>query len=81
MSAQNGGSAGFDSGLQNSVQWTLNVTNDQIRESYTSMLLRSATDVIGHTAIYFFCKAPTHCGLGMVGYVVFHWATGRLSVY
>ncbi|RPD65901.1 hypothetical protein L226DRAFT_182948 [Lentinus tigrinus ALCF2SS1-7] len=48
LAAQGGNSAGFDSGLQNSVQWTLNVTNDQI-------------------PIYFFCKAPTHCGLGMVG--------------
>ncbi|KAI0713218.1 hypothetical protein C8Q76DRAFT_455764 [Earliella scabrosa] len=48
LAAQGGNSAGFDSGLQNSVQWTLNVTNDQV-------------------PIYFFCKSPTHCGLGMVG--------------
>ncbi|RDX48379.1 hypothetical protein OH76DRAFT_1352550 [Lentinus brumalis] len=49
LSAQSGGSSGFDSGLQSTgVQWTLNVTNDQI-------------------PIYFFCKSPTHCGLGMVG--------------
>ncbi|KAI1790804.1 hypothetical protein LXA43DRAFT_473974 [Ganoderma leucocontextum] len=48
--AAQGGQNGFDSGLQNSVQWTLNVTNDQ-------------------EPIYFFCKSPTHCGLGMVGYV------------
>ncbi|KAI0807247.1 hypothetical protein C8Q74DRAFT_48494 [Fomes fomentarius] len=48
LKAQGSDSAGFDSGLQNSVQWTLNVTNDQI-------------------PIYFFCKSPTHCGLGMVG--------------
>ena len=32
LAAQGGNSAGFDSGLQNSVQWTLNVTNDQVRE-------------------------------------------------
>ncbi|PIL23789.1 hypothetical protein GSI_13540 [Ganoderma sinense ZZ0214-1] len=48
--AAQGGQNGFDSGLQNSVQWTLNVTNDQ-------------------EPIYFFCKSPTHCGLGMVGSV------------
>ncbi|KAI0670603.1 hypothetical protein C8Q78DRAFT_992129 [Trametes maxima] len=47
IAAQNGAS-GFDSGLQQGVQFTLNVTNDQI-------------------PIYFFCKEPTHCGLGMVG--------------
>lgn len=46
--AAQSGQNGFDSGLQNSVQWTLNVTNDQ-------------------EPIYFFCKSPTHCGLGMVG--------------
>jgi len=41
-------SAGFDSGLTENTQFTINVTNDQI-------------------PIYFFCKFPTHCGLGMVG--------------
>ncbi|KAI0781164.1 hypothetical protein BD413DRAFT_620632 [Trametes elegans] len=50
ISAQNGVS-GFDSGLQQGTQFTLNVTNDQIRMG----------------PIYFFCKEPTHCGLGMVG--------------
>ncbi|KAI0362686.1 hypothetical protein OH77DRAFT_1362955, partial [Trametes cingulata] len=47
IAAQNGQS-GFDSGLQQGTQFTLNITNDQI-------------------PIYFFCKEPTHCGLGMVG--------------
>ncbi|KAI0646840.1 hypothetical protein C8Q79DRAFT_590734 [Trametes meyenii] len=46
--APQNGVSGFDSGLQQGVQFTLNVTNDQI-------------------PIYFFCKEPTHCGLGMVG--------------
>ncbi|TCD66474.1 hypothetical protein EIP91_001354 [Steccherinum ochraceum] len=40
--------SGFDSGLQNSKQFTINITNDA-------------------TPIWFFCKAPTHCGTGMVG--------------
>lgn len=32
LQAQGSDAAGFDSGLTNSVQWTLNVTNDKIRE-------------------------------------------------
>ncbi|KAI8998847.1 hypothetical protein BD414DRAFT_476232 [Trametes punicea] len=47
IAAQNGQN-GFDSGLQQGVQFTLNVTNDQ-------------------EPIYYFCKFPAHCGLGMVG--------------
>ncbi|THH33898.1 hypothetical protein EUX98_g323 [Antrodiella citrinella] len=39
---------GFDSGLQNSKQFTINITDIS-------------------TPIWFFCKAPTHCGTGMVG--------------
>ncbi|KAH8107219.1 Cupredoxin [Cristinia sonorae] len=40
--------SGFDSGLQNSKQFTINVTD-------------------ASTPIWFFCKAPAHCGSGMVG--------------
>jgi len=39
--------AGFDSGLQTSATFTINVTDTN--------------------PIWFFCKQPTHCGLGMVG--------------
>ncbi|OBZ75684.1 hypothetical protein A0H81_04578 [Grifola frondosa] len=48
LAAANGNPAGFDSGLTEDMQWTINVTNDQI-------------------PIYFFCKFPLHCGMGMVG--------------
>ncbi|EIN03669.1 hypothetical protein PUNSTDRAFT_35682, partial [Punctularia strigosozonata HHB-11173 SS5] len=47
--ASNGSSpAGFDSGLQQGTQFTINITDASV-------------------PIYFHCKAPTHCGLGMVG--------------
>ncbi|KAI0262891.1 hypothetical protein BC834DRAFT_1001155 [Gloeopeniophorella convolvens] len=48
LAAANGSAGGFDSGLQNSKQFSINITNDQ-------------------APIWFHCKAPTHCGLGMVG--------------
>ncbi|KAI0060888.1 hypothetical protein BV25DRAFT_912006 [Artomyces pyxidatus] len=48
LAAANGSSGGFDSGLQNSVQFTINITDDT-------------------KPIWFHCKAPLHCGLGMVG--------------
>ncbi|EJD02091.1 uncharacterized protein FOMMEDRAFT_147198 [Fomitiporia mediterranea MF3/22] len=40
--------AGFDSSFQAGVQFSINITNDQI-------------------PIWFHCKLPMHCGLGMVG--------------
>ncbi|OCH95640.1 hypothetical protein OBBRIDRAFT_788192 [Obba rivulosa] len=48
LQASSNGSPGFDSGLTENTQFTINITNDQI-------------------PIYYFCKFPTHCGLGMVG--------------
>ncbi|KAL5511433.1 hypothetical protein ACEPAH_4649 [Sanghuangporus vaninii] len=43
-----GAPAGFDSSFQAGVQFSINITNDQI-------------------PIWFHCKLPMHCGLGMVG--------------
>ncbi|KAG7092238.1 hypothetical protein E1B28_008604 [Marasmius oreades] len=40
--------AGFDSGLTNSKQFTINITDDT-------------------KPIWFHCKSPLHCGMGMVG--------------
>ncbi|KAH8108471.1 hypothetical protein DFH11DRAFT_1095351 [Phellopilus nigrolimitatus] len=43
-----GSPAGFDSGLQENVQFSITITDDQ-------------------TPIWFHCKFPLHCGMGMVG--------------
>ncbi|KAI5124047.1 hypothetical protein M0805_003876 [Coniferiporia weirii] len=43
-----GAPAGFDSDFQADVQFSINITNDQI-------------------PIWFHCKMPLHCGMGMVG--------------
>jgi len=48
LAATSNSSAGFDSGLTNSDQFTITITDDT-------------------KPIWFHCKFPTHCGLGMVG--------------
>ncbi|EMD38620.1 hypothetical protein CERSUDRAFT_153610 [Gelatoporia subvermispora B] len=48
LASSSNGTSGFDSGLTENTQFTINITNDQI-------------------PIYFFCKFPLHCGMGMVG--------------
>ncbi|KAJ7752086.1 hypothetical protein B0H16DRAFT_1317749 [Mycena metata] len=48
LAATSNSSAGFDSGLTNSDQFTITITDDT-------------------KPIWFHCKFPLHCGLGMVG--------------
>ncbi|KAL0567512.1 hypothetical protein V5O48_014480 [Marasmius crinis-equi] len=48
LKATDNTSAGFDSGLTNSKQFTINITDDT-------------------KPIWFHCKFPLHCGMGMVG--------------
>jgi len=48
LAATSNASAGFDSGLTNSDQFTITITDDS-------------------QPIWFHCKFPLHCGMGMVG--------------
>ncbi|KAJ3830401.1 hypothetical protein F5880DRAFT_1606711 [Lentinula raphanica] len=52
---------GFDSGLTNAVQFTINITDDQLlnRSGFIGPFI--------YTAIWFHCKQILHCGMGMVG--------------
>jgi hypothetical protein len=70
LAAGNGSAAGFDSGLQTGTQFTITITNDQERKPtfpLPSLFFSFIVYLILVTAIWFFCKFPEHCGLGMVG--------------
>lgn len=67
LAAKDGAPAGFDSGLEPRRKFTLQITNDQKRKLTYCLFFSFVVKRLHATAIFFYCKAPFHCNLGMVG--------------